>query len=160
MQEKMAFRFGLGAMALALTVQLLGSSALAPLLEKLFTPEAACVLLFLETGRLARPITEPAPGGTAQTPTVSEEPVIFSQEDTDLVAANAYCSYTPDLTAALQAELTWDLTEGGPKVLILHTHGSESYEKTENYTSLDLFDQSCFHHAVDSLVYPFKQDLS
>ena len=62
------------------------------------------------------------------------QPAVFSPADASLVEVNSYCGYAADPAALLQMPLSWDLTQGGPKVLILHSHGSESYQKTENYT--------------------------
>lgn len=39
------------------------------------------------------------------------------------------CAYRPDVQALVQQKLDWDLSGEGPRVLILHTHGSESYTK-------------------------------
>ena len=39
------------------------------------------------------------------------------------------CHYRPDVKQLLLSDLDWDLTGPGPRVLILHTHGSESYTK-------------------------------
>ena len=40
------------------------------------------------------------------------------------------CGYQVDLTALLTQGLSWDLTDNGPAVLILHTHATESYTQT------------------------------
>ena len=38
-------------------------------------------------------------------------------------------SYRPDLETLLTSRLAWDLDDGAPAVLILHSHGSEAFQK-------------------------------
>ena len=103
-------------------------------------PRTAAVLLYLQTGYLVRPaVPEKVPVQTVATeetiPTETEQaPVTFVPQDADLVQVNSVCGYETDLPAWLQQPLQWDLQEEAPKVLILHTHATESYEKTEDYT--------------------------
>lgn len=139
--EKKALRFGAGVIAAALVLRLLSGGALATVMEKLLSPETACVLMFMETGRLVRPFapaqtppveTQPAP--TEAPPPEDAAPLaVFSPEDAQLVEVNSVCGYQVDLQQLLQQPLNWDLTQDGPAVLIVHSHGTESYEKTENY---------------------------
>lgn len=67
-------------------------------------------------------------------PAATTEPTlpVFSPEET---AEVTYASAKdPDLETLLASPLHWDLTEGDPAVLILHTHATESYTKTgEDY---------------------------
>ena len=51
----------------------------------------------------------------------------FSREDGALLTIYNTSSRQPEPEALLEQPLLWDLTGGAPKVLILHTHGSESY---------------------------------
>lgn len=37
--------------------------------------------------------------------------------------------YRPDLEALIKSRLSWDLDDGAPAVLILHSHGSEAFQK-------------------------------
>lgn len=63
-----------------------------------------------------------------------EKEVVFSEEDASLVAVDDDCSLRPDLQALLKQPLDWNLMEGEPAVLILHTHTTESYTKAgESY---------------------------
>lgn len=64
--------------------------------------------------------------------------------DSSLVDMYYACSRSPDIDALLRQPLAWDLTEGTPTVLILHTHSTESYtkngesyEETSDYRTLD-----------------------
>ena len=133
--EKLSLRVGAGVVALALLLRLLGSGVLEPIIQTIVSPETIRILLFLETGRYAR-----TPEATPETETPAEPvqlalPADFQPEDADLVKVNSYNGYEADPAALLQMPLTWDLTDHRPRVLILHSHGSESYENTENYTA-------------------------
>ena len=114
----------------------------------LFSPKVASILLYMETGRVIRPIdpedvTEPVldtPPEEVTKPAVSQKPdlspslPVFSENEANLVQINSACAYTVDVSALLQQPLIWNLTQEEPTVLIVHTHASESYTKTENYT--------------------------
>ena len=109
----------------------------------LLRPGAMSVLLFLETGRLMQQTvpTEPAalvtPPTEESAPVATELPVtqaVFSVADADLVRVNNVCGLETDVAQSLIKNLQWDLTAQAPTVLILHSHGSESYENTEGYT--------------------------
>lgn len=133
--DRLSLRVGAAAVAAAIVLRLLSTGALQPMFEMLLSPQTACVLLFLETGRLVRPMTAEAPTQPHREPEIEPiQPAAFAPEDASLVEVNSYCGYEADPEALLQMPLNWDLTQGGPKVLILHSHGSESYTKTENYT--------------------------
>ena len=133
--DKLSLRVGAWAIAAAVALRLLGTGALQPVFEMLLSPDTACVLLFLETGRLVRPpVTEDTPAAQQPQVTVTSQPATFDLRDSQLVQVNSYCGYDADIQTLMQMPLSWDLTQAGPKVLILHSHGSESYEKTENYT--------------------------
>ena len=101
--------------------------------------DVASMALFLQTGRVVRqaeiPETVPPTEPTLPEPTVPEiQPLVFSPEDAQAVEIYDYANKSPDLGALLTEPLSWDLTQEQPTVLILHTHASESYENTENYT--------------------------
>ena len=109
--------------------------------DMLAEPQVASFLFYLETGRVLRPLpeqTEPEEGTSPET-TVPEEtalPVmarlpVFSTEDTQLVSLKNYAKLEPDIEALLCGALEWDLTGEGPTVLILHSHATESYTKSE-----------------------------
>ena len=69
---------------------------------------------------------------TVPPPTEPERPV-FSEQDATRISITAGFSYTADLGALITKPLTWDLTGDAPKVLIVHSHGSESYQPNGNY---------------------------
>ena len=143
--ENKYLRAGILVICGALVLRLVSSGAVASFVTK---PEVITTLLFLETGRYVQPITEAPPETTslptepspsteppAQPPLIQKpaEAAAFSSGDAKLVTVNNVCGYDVDLQAMLEKSLTWDLTEDGPAVLIVHTHGTESYEKTEDY---------------------------
>lgn len=149
--EHKSLRIGAVAILCAIVFRLLGSGVMNTAVQALSQPEVASFLLYLETGRVVRPgqlpsetkPTEPVPETTAaavthetvpQEPTVTQEvQAVFSQEDALAVEVNSVCGYEVDVGALLQQQLDWDLVAEGPSVLILHTHGSESYTRTEAY---------------------------
>lgn len=149
--ERKSLRIGAVAILCAIAFRLLGSGVIDTAVQALSKPEVASFLLYLETGRVVRPsqlspeaeTTEPVPETTAPAvvqQTVPQEPLVteevraaFSQEDALSVEVNSVCGYEVDVGALLQQQLDWDLMAEEPSVLILHTHGSESYTKTETY---------------------------
>ena len=136
----MLVRFGLMAIACALAGKLVG-----PVGKLLANPEVASLLIYLETGRVVRmelmpptelteppeTITEPetAPRVTEPSQPVQLQPV-FHEEDAQLVQVFYHWDYSVDVESMLTSRLNWDLTEEGPKVLIVHSHGTESYTQT------------------------------
>ena len=65
-----------------------------------------------------------------------EEPVLpaFSPEDAALTEMYYACSLRPDLGELLSLPLSWNLADTEPRVLILHTHTTESYtQRKEPY---------------------------
>ena len=133
-QEKRTIRFGICLAAAALMLRLLCGSILAPVLDVVMTPALFKTILFLQTGRIPMTATQASAEPPALEPqSTPAAQAVFSAGDQALVTINSYCGYDTDTAALLQTPLKWDLTDGGPKVLILHSHGSESYQKTENY---------------------------
>jgi len=139
--EQKVLRVGTAVVAGALVLRLLGG-----FLPGLGT-HAAAVMLFLQTGRIVRPInisfspgaTEPAQDLPTDPPPVQDqipqpEIPVFSEGDAALLAINCGFSYNADIPALLTKPLQWDLTGDQPTVLILHSHGSESYAPTGEYT--------------------------
>ena len=61
----------------------------------------------------------------------AEAGITFSASDTKKISLRYGdgCTYRPDAEELLMRPLAWDLTGEEPKVLILHTHGSESYTR-------------------------------
>lgn len=138
-QERRSIRVGLAVIACAVVFRLLGSGVLQSAAAFLSHPEALSLMVYLETGRIIRqsPPQEPIQPETLPTvPAALPEALpSFTAADAEGISLKDNCDYEPDLEALVQQPLTWDLTEEGPAVLILHTHTSESYTKTagENY---------------------------
>ena len=60
----------------------------------------------------------------------NRDPVIFTAEDAQLVSIRQICRCQVDTEDHLLAPLDWDLAGENAKVLIMHSHISESYTKT------------------------------
>ncbi len=142
--ENKCLRFGVLMIGCAVLFHLVGGKALGAFVAE---PEVITSLLFLKTGRYITEqdiveSTEPtqpvqtAPA-TTQPPTEPTTPppaqAVFAKGDAKLVEVNNRCGYSVDLQAMLAQPLAWDLTQERPTVLILHSHGTESYTKTADY---------------------------
>lgn len=60
-------------------------------------------------------------------------PLVLTKEDSESLPVRNGSGYDVDVDALLQQPLCWNLREEAPTVLILHTHGTESYRNTEGY---------------------------
>ncbi len=140
--EKWCIRLGAGAVMFALGVRLLSGGAVEAVVETLAQPEVTAALVFMETGRVLRPVSEQEP---ATEPEVEvkveataplEEAVlpVFSPADAPLVKVHNVCGYGADVQTMLTQPLDWKLKKDKPTVLIVHSHGTESYKKTEDYS--------------------------
>lgn len=144
--ERKTLRIGAAVIGCALLLRLLSGSFLGSAVQALGQQQVASLLLFLETGRVVRlpqVQDDTKPPETTPEETVPPAPTqqqgesaqaVFSKADAERVALHNYCGYEADVSALLQQPLSWDLTGDGPTVLILHTHATESYTNTENYT--------------------------
>ena len=131
--QRLALRIGAIAIAFSIFLRLFGFafSAARDIFQE---TEWLSLAVFLQTGRVVRfprpekPAIE-APEATVPTPT-QPPPVIrplFSQEDLAQVGLINDSGYGVSLQPLLEAPLVWDLADGEPAVLILHTHATESY---------------------------------
>ena len=149
-------RFGAALIACATVARLGSSGAFRPLVQWLAKPETQSFLLYLETGRNVRfspslpentesvePPAEPPAESTAATTVPETEPPVlpvFSGEDAALADIRYSCSLRPDLEELISRPLDWDLFGSEPRVLILHTHSTESYTKQgEDYEESSAF---------------------
>lgn len=152
MTQKNILRIGAAAVAFALLLRLMSISALKPVAQAVCTGEMLSFLIYTQTGRIIRTgsIKEESSNSTSPTeitqqtlPTQAQGHAVlsFSEEDLAFVEVSYYCDYDPDLTSLLETPLDWDLTGEAPAVLIVHSHGSESYtgdyEEAEPYRTLD-----------------------
>ena len=127
-------RRAIGALSAVIIAALLTGGAFAPL------------IIALQTGRLPASATEPAETNfTSPTqitqhsqPTQATDAVLsFPIEELAVPAVNYDCAYRPDLSELMAKETELELTGDGPRVLIVHTHTTESYRDTEDHHSLD-----------------------
>lgn len=140
MSQKLVLRFGAiviaGAILLRLTI-----GVWTPAIEANQKITANQVILFLQTGRVL--YEQPALAYTVPQPEAEPTPLtskpIFSESDQALVQLQNTSNKSANVSAALQQTLQWDLCTQQPTVLIIHSHGSESYQNTEAYTESSSF---------------------
>ena len=147
-------RFGAAVIACSVLARLGASGAFLPAAEFLRRPETQAFIVYLETGRKVRfspsleEFTDPAEVSPPPSePKETEPPPVlpaFSTELGDLTDILYACSARPDLDTLLEQPLSWDLYGQEPKVLILHTHATESftkqgedYRESSDYRTLD-----------------------
>lgn len=143
-------RFGIWMILCAVALRLIAAGVPDKVIHWLVQPDRVSLLIYLETGRDVRflpSLEEKLPHfrespGPVLLQTV-ERPV-FAAEDVQDVEMYYGCTYRPELGALLEKPLDWDLSGEEPKVLILHTHTTESYTKQDepyvessNYRTLD-----------------------
>ena len=131
--ERRSTKIGAALLIFALVLRLSTGGA-----QALSEPYFSRLLLYLETGRVIHlPQIDPQPTETVPTEPPAPEIPVFLQEDMRYINVMyaSDCAHRPALEALLQKSLSWDLQSGEPAVLIIHTHGSESYTKTlgQNY---------------------------
>lgn len=131
-----------GALVVACAIVLRLASGLIGSMPLTLSPKIVSFMIFMQTGRVVRPTnisfspqpTQPTEEtqSTAPSPTEPELPV-FLPEEADRISITAGFSYSVDKAGLLTQPLDWDLTSDEPKVLIVHTHGSESFAPTGEY---------------------------
>lgn len=133
-----------GVLILAVFLRLWAGGVLVPVGQALQSGDGASLLLYLQTGRVVRlspaettPEVQPLRASSGAVPS-------FEAGDLELVELSNEPGLTPDLEQLLTAPLDLHLTDGEPRVLIFHTHTTESfaqtadrYEETSPYRTLD-----------------------
>ena len=145
--HRQSLRIGGLAILFALLLRLGGSNIPQEVSEFLNEPTISSWIIYLETGRIVRfspsfpemevfSLESHAPDVPELTPLPA-----FSPEDGTAVTVKSNTDLTPNLQELITAPLSWDLTAKEPTVLILHTHGTESYTKQpeESYTESSAF---------------------
>ena len=128
---------GSAVLACVLVWQLAG-----PAMQLLSDPRVVSFLIYWETGRLVRLETpqtlptEPEPTASAATEP-KKQPISLNLQAAESIKTSNYTDYDPDLAELLATPLSWDLTEDGPAVLIIHTHATESYLGTDGHRTED-----------------------
>ena len=144
-----SIRMGALVLAVAVILRLWSAGALETVYAALVSPTVGSFLLYLETGRVIRPVPDPTELDPAKPDPTEEEPALperpqFSAGDASLVRVWG-TGEAVDSAACLERTLDMDLTGEAPTVLILHTHATESYtqaqgwtyEESSNYRTLD-----------------------
>lgn len=140
--DKRSLRVGALILAGAILIRLL---CMLPPVQALEPEDILSVVLFMEAGRVVKrpqelPATEPTwETGAADVRDDPQLPANFSGADLSLLEINNLTGFPIDPEALLQQDLTWDLTQEGPAVLILHTHATESYRNTDGYVETARF---------------------
>ena len=137
--EQRSLRLCAAVLSLAVLLRLCAGGLPGVLGQALENPEVASFLVYLHTGRSVRLSSRlPEIGSVAEnplpaTPLAMPEaaPVVFSADDAALVEFTNDTPLQPDIPGLLTRPLDWDLTDGAPKVLIVHTHTTESYAQTD-----------------------------
>jgi len=153
-QEQTCLRIGAWVIAGAILLRLLSGGTLEKISSLLVQPKVVAGLMYLETGRVVRisdTMTYPAESPPPQTapppetaPAIPSAPV-FSDQDLSRIEVDDSIGSNPDLSALMNQPLNWNLRDGRVRVLILHTHTSESYtpspgedyEESSEYRTLD-----------------------
>ena len=136
--QQRSLRVGAAAVLCAVIIRLGAGGFFQPLGQFLARPAISSLLVYLETGRIVR--FSPSSEGILHFASESAVPVfevpeeepavpVFSAEDAAAVSVKYYGSSRADLAELITRPLDWDLATGAPTVLILHTHGTESYTK-------------------------------
>ena len=104
-------------------------------------PHMAGLITYFYTGKqVTLSSQETLPPQTEETkpiPEKTEGPLQISLQAGLSIEYKNSTGYEIPLEELLKAPLAWDLTEGGPYVLIVHTHATESYKNTGQYTESD-----------------------
>ena len=135
-----SLRVGITALVLALVFRLFDLGLPEKLAAWLVQPDVAAFLIYLETGRDVRfPSSEAvfSPDFLESPPAVSPLPAFSGDTPVELTNSS---TKDPDISALLSAPLQWDLYADEPRVLILHTHTTESYTRSgETYEETAAF---------------------
>ena len=142
--ERRCMRLCAGVLMLAVVLRLWAGGALVPIGRALQSDEAASFLLYLQTGRVVRLAPEPDGPEMFQIPDPVAKIAGFSAEDLELVELSDEPGLGPDLCALLTAPVELPLNDGQPRVLILHSHTTESFRQTA-----DRYEESSAYRTLD-----------
>ena len=142
--ERRCMRLCAGMLVLAVLIRLWAGGVLTPLGQILQSDEAASFLLYLHTGRVVRALPEAQGPELPAFPDVQREIVDYSAGDLNLVELSDEPGMRPDLEELLTAPVELSLADGVPRVLILHSHTTESFEQTA-----DRYEESSAYRTLD-----------
>lgn len=137
--DRKVLRLGATVILCAVLLRLVGNTLPGDWIRNIGQDDLIRAVLFLQTGRIVRPSeveaepTKPEESVTAIATEAMLYPFVFTAADTAAVEVTNLAGYDVDVAAMLQQGIDWDLQTHEPTVLILHTHGTESYRNTENY---------------------------
>lgn len=97
------------------------------------------LLFFFESGRWIQIETAeqtPVQPGEQMLPAQQQEVAVFSPQQMETVRFENPAGYALNAEELLLRELSWDLQGQSPKVLIIHTHTTESYRNDQGYAAL------------------------
>lgn len=136
-QRQRTGRFGFCVILCALVLRLAVEGVLLRGLEPLLQRDTTPIPIYSETGRTVRFSASLAHFRESPAPWAPKpEKPCFSGEEVSATDLYNTSGRQPDVAALLETPLDWDLTGGRPTVLILHTHGTESYTPgDEPYTA-------------------------
>ncbi len=96
------------------------------------------VMLFMGTGRwVESPQTPPSIPTLPMEEDQPEAQAVFSLQELNALSLHNPQSLSVDMQAALLAPLKWQLADGEPAVLIVHSHASEAYANCSGWRSED-----------------------
>lgn len=149
-QHKQILRLGAAAVVFAVVLRLTGAGFFSPVGEFLQSPRALSFLIYLQTGRVVRyseSSQQPSVQPPVEQPQEEKPPAqqmgqqeqesqlpVFTEDDLEAVSITYGCSYRPDLQKLITQQQKWTLAGDGPKVLIVHTHATEGYQKQPGQT--------------------------
>ena len=142
--DQRCMRLCAGMLVLAVLIRLWAGGVLTPLGQILQSDEAASFLLYLHTGRVVRALPEAEGPELLVLSDVQREIVDFSAGDLNLVELSDEPGMRPDLEELLTAPVELSLADGVPRVLILHSHTTESFEQTA-----DRYEESSAYRTLD-----------
>ena len=145
--EGRILRVGAAVIAVAALLRLGSGARLGARLQTVDRTDVASAIVFLCTGKAVRQSEQTQARKLRQTAYAAqgqqrklEQAVQFSSEDAQMIQINNYTGYEPDLEALLLQPLQWNLAGSQePTVLIIHSHGTESYLRTEEYVETSSF---------------------
>ncbi len=133
--ERRCIRLCAAVLCCAVILRLWSGGALAPVGQALGSREAASFFLYLHTGRVIRQVPEPRTLPCPSEAPPEPEDLTFTQEDAAHITLSGDSGMEPDIGSLLAAPLEAAPAVEGPRVLILHTHTTESYTQTaDRYT--------------------------
>lgn len=144
-QRQRTRRFGCYVILCAFVFRLLAEGAFQKGILLLLQRDPVPIHIYSETGQNVR-FSASLGHFRESPPPWLPEPVmpVFSREDGAQLMFYNTSTCQPDVEALLETPLSWNLTQGTPAVLILHTHGTESYtagpepyEAVSAYRTLD-----------------------